>query len=84
MSPAQAIGRVLAVLVHALERVEHRGHHRRRRDLGVVQHFVMELLGMRDAVEGQRDRNHLRLAVEASHDSGVAVLHERADWSRWC
>ena len=43
----QPVGRVLAVLVHALQRVEHRGHHRRGRDLGVVQHLVVKLLGMR-------------------------------------
>ena len=43
---------------------------------GVVQHFVVELLGMRGAVEVQRDRDHVRLAIEASHDAGVAVLHE--------
>ena len=79
MSPSQAIGGVFAVLVHSLDGVEHRRHHRGGRDLGVVQHFVVELLGMRDAVEGQRHRNHVWLAIEAAHDARAAVLHERAD-----
>ena len=73
-----AIGDLFAVLVDALQRVEHRRHHRYRRELGVVQHLVVELLGLGAAADGQRDRNHLRGLAQAAEDAGMAVLHERA------
>ncbi len=75
----EAIGRVLAVLVHPLNGVEDCRHHCGGRDLGVVQHFVVELLGMRNAAEGQGHRNHVWLAIEAAHDACAPILHERAN-----
>ncbi len=38
-----AVGRIFAVIVHALQGVEDRGHHRHRRELEIVEHFEMKL-----------------------------------------
>ncbi len=48
-----AVGRVFAVLVHSVQRVEHRGHHGHRTQVGVVQHFVVKLLVRRPAMDVQ-------------------------------
>jgi hypothetical protein len=70
------VGGFFAVFVHAVQRVEHRGHHRHRAQPRIVQDFVVKLLVGGAAVNGERDRNHFRLLVELAHDAGVAILHE--------
>src|SRR6266513_5432117 len=39
----------------------------------------MKSLRRRSTVNGERDRNHLRLLAEFAEDAGVAVLHKRPD-----
>ena len=62
-----------------MQRVEYRGHHGQRTQVGVVQHFVMKLFARRAPVNVQGDRNHVGLLAKLSQDAGVAVLHESAD-----
>ena len=71
-----AVGGFFAILVHPLQSIEDRGHHHQRSQPGVVKHFVMELFGPAGSVNVERDRNHLRLLIEAPQDAGVPVLDE--------
>ena len=73
-----AIGNVLAVLVHPMQGIEDGCHHGQRAEVGIVQHFVMKLLGRRPAMNVESHRDHVGLLAEFAHDASVAILHKRA------
>jgi hypothetical protein len=74
-----AIRSLFTVLVHAHQGVVDRCHHHQRRELRVVQDFVVVFPRATGAVDAQCYGDHFRLAIKASQNTGVAILHERAD-----
>ena len=73
-----AISDVFPVFIYVVERIEDSRHHGHRAETGIVKYFVMELLVGGAAMNVQGYGDHVRLLAELSHDSGMAVLNERA------
>ena len=74
----QAVSDLLAIFVHAVQGVEHRGHDGYGAQARIVEHLEMEFLGPGIAMNPQRDRNQLGLFVEDAKNAGMAILHENA------